>query len=625
MLPMVTELGEIAQAREIIDREVRHLSRFGHHLPTSLKLGAMLEVPSLLWQLDELMDAVDFVSVGSNDLFQFVMATDRGNTQLADRFDPLSVPFLRVLQQIADAGERNGTPVTLCGELAGKPISAMALIGDRLPLDLDVAGVDRSGQGDADRAAARAQLKAFLDDDLPAPTRGRQHAERGCDGLRRTTRRCRCNVPTSHDQPAPRPDGPARQAFRHARSADVGRAGAGSLCEAGLRIFRARGDGGARSARCAPPRRSSPISRRCSPTRRPTATCGRWPRPSCPTVEERIEALQQRNPDPAAAEGRGRREATPSSKSAPAPAATRRRLFAGDLFRMYERYAAASGWKVEVVSASEGEVGGYKEIIATVSGKGVFAKLKFESGVHRVQRVPATEAQRPHPHLGRDRRGAAGGRGGRHRDPRRGHPHRHDARLRRRRPARQHHRFGRAHHPSADRHRGDAGRRSRSTRTAPRAMQILRARLYDMERSRADEERSESRKPQVGSGDRSERIRTYNFPQGRVTDHRINLTLYKLDRVMMGELDEIVDALIADHQSQAARRYRRRWLTRRTHARRRAARVAQAAARRSRHRRSGARCAADRRAFLRHRPRAMRSPRRSGRSTPAALARSRPP
>jgi len=129
MLPMVTELGEIAQAREIIDKEVRHLSRFGHDLPTILKVGAMLEVPSLLFQLDELMQTVDFVSVGSNDLFQFVMATDRGNTQLSDRFDPLSVPFLRVLKQIADAGARSGTPVTLCGELAGKPISALALIG----------------------------------------------------------------------------------------------------------------------------------------------------------------------------------------------------------------------------------------------------------------------------------------------------------------------------------------------------------------------------------------------------------------------------------------------------------------------------------------------------------------
>ncbi|MCR4267945.1 phosphoenolpyruvate--protein phosphotransferase [Nitratireductor sp. ZSWI3] len=129
MLPMVTEVGEVRQARDIIDREVRHLSRFAHHLPTRLKLGAMVEVPALLWQLEELMQAVDFVSVGSNDLFQFVTATDRGNTRIADRFDPLSVPFLRLLRQIVRAGAAWGTPVTLCGELAGRPISAMALLG----------------------------------------------------------------------------------------------------------------------------------------------------------------------------------------------------------------------------------------------------------------------------------------------------------------------------------------------------------------------------------------------------------------------------------------------------------------------------------------------------------------
>jgi phosphotransferase system enzyme I (PtsP) len=129
MLPMVTELSEIRQAREIIDKEVRHLARFAHHLPTTLKLGAMIEVPSLMWQLDELMSVVDFVSVGSNDLFQFVTATDRGNTLLAGRFDPISVPFLRLLRQIVDAGRVAGTSVTLCGELAGRPISAMALLG----------------------------------------------------------------------------------------------------------------------------------------------------------------------------------------------------------------------------------------------------------------------------------------------------------------------------------------------------------------------------------------------------------------------------------------------------------------------------------------------------------------
>jgi peptide chain release factor 1 len=223
-------------------------------------------------------------------------------------------------------------------------------------------------------------------------------------------------------------------------------------------------------------------------------------------------------------------------------------LFAGDLFRMYERYAASQGWRMEVVSASDGDAGGYKEIIASVSGKGVFAKLKFESGVHRVQRVPTTEASgRIHtsaatvavlpeaeevdieirPEDIRIDTMRASGSGGQHVNTT-------DSAVRI------------THLPTGI--MVVQAEKSQHQNRA-RAMQILRARLFDMERSRADEERSSSRKLQVGSGDRSERIRTYNFPQGRLTDHRINLTLYKLDRVMMGELDEIIDALIADHQS----------------------------------------------------------------------------
>lgn len=223
-------------------------------------------------------------------------------------------------------------------------------------------------------------------------------------------------------------------------------------------------------------------------------------------------------------------------------------LFAGDLFRMYERYAAEQGWRMEVASISEGEVGGFKEIIATISGRGVFAKLKFESGVHRVQRVPETEGS------GRIHTSAAtvavlpeaeevdieirsediridtmraSGSGGQHVNTT-------DSAVRI------------THLPTGI--MVVQAEKSQHQNRA-RAMQILRARLFDMERSKADAERSESRKAQVGSGDRSERIRTYNFPQGRVTDHRINLTLYKLDRVMMGELDEIIGALISDHQS----------------------------------------------------------------------------
>ena len=223
-------------------------------------------------------------------------------------------------------------------------------------------------------------------------------------------------------------------------------------------------------------------------------------------------------------------------------------LFAGDLFRMYERYASLHGWKVEVVSASEGDVGGYKEIIASVTGKGVFSRLKFESGVHRVQRVPETEAGgRIHtsaatvavlpeaeeidveikPEDIRIDTMRASGAGGQHVNTT-------DSAVRI------------THLPTGI--MVVQAEKSQHQNRA-RAMQILRARLYDLERQKADSERSASRKNQVGSGDRSERIRTYNFPQGRVTDHRINLTLYKLDRVMEGELDELIDALIADHQA----------------------------------------------------------------------------
>ncbi|MEB2847770.1 peptide chain release factor 1 [Rhizobiales bacterium RZME27] len=223
-------------------------------------------------------------------------------------------------------------------------------------------------------------------------------------------------------------------------------------------------------------------------------------------------------------------------------------LFAGDLFRMYDRYASTHGWKVEVLSASEGEAGGYKEIIANVTGRGVFSKLKFESGVHRVQRVPDTETQgRIHtsaatvavmpeaeeidieirPEDIRIDTMRASGAGGQHVNTT-------DSAVRI------------SHLPSGI--IVVSAEKSQHQNRA-KAMQVLRTRLYDMERQKADNERSADRKSQVGSGDRSERIRTYNFPQGRVTDHRINLTLYKLDRMIEGEIDEMVDALISDYQA----------------------------------------------------------------------------
>ncbi len=225
-------------------------------------------------------------------------------------------------------------------------------------------------------------------------------------------------------------------------------------------------------------------------------------------------------------------------------------LFAGDLFRMYARYAELHGWKVEVISASEGAVGGYKEIIAQISGRGVFARLKFESGVHRVQRVPDTEASgRIHTSAAtvavlpeaeevdvdideRDlridtmRSGGAGGQ----------HVNKTESAVRV------------THIPSGI---AVVVQEERSQhKNKARAMSILRSRLFDVQRTTQEAARAADRRSQVGSGDRSERIRTYNFPQGRVSDHRINLTLYKLEEVIAGDaLDDLIDALIAEHQA----------------------------------------------------------------------------
>ena len=226
-------------------------------------------------------------------------------------------------------------------------------------------------------------------------------------------------------------------------------------------------------------------------------------------------------------------------------------LFAGDLFRMYAKYAESKGWRVEVISESEGTVGGFREVVAEVKGRSVFSRLKFESGAHRVQRVPDTETQ------GRIHTSAATvavlpeaeevdiaindadlkidtmraqGAGGQH-------VNKTESAIRI------------THIPTGVVVFVQEERSQHKNRA--RAMALLRAKLFDAERTAKDSARAADRKAQVGSGDRSERIRTYNFPQGRVTDHRINLTLYKLEEVMAGPaLDEVIDALVTEHQAE---------------------------------------------------------------------------
>jgi len=226
-------------------------------------------------------------------------------------------------------------------------------------------------------------------------------------------------------------------------------------------------------------------------------------------------------------------------------------IFAGDLFRMYSRYAERKGWPVEVLSASEGEHGGYKEIIARIIGQGVYSQLKFESGAHRVQRVPETESQgRVHTsaatvaiipeadevekieinpadlRIDTFRASGAGGQ----------HVNKTDSAIRI------------THLPTGVVVECQDERSQHKNKA--RALSLLQARLYDAEKQKQQQEQAAERKSLVGSGDRSERIRTYNFPQGRITDHRINLTLYKLEDVMQGDLDPVIEPLIQEYQAE---------------------------------------------------------------------------
>src|SRR5258706_164483 len=412
----------------------------------------MVEVPAVLYQLDELVKKVDFVSVGSNDLFQFLFAVDRGNAKVSERFDTMSAPILRALREIVRKANAANKSASLCGEMASKPIGALALIalGYRsLSLSATAHGPVKAMVLDLDAKKAEAMMAPLLD----APS--------GTVSIRQKLT---------------------------------------ELAEAERETLAARSVELAQQIRVA-----------------------LLPKDA---MDERNVVLEIRA-------GTGGDEAA---------------LFAGDLFRMYERFASLQGWKVEVISASEGTMGGFKEIIAEVKGRGAFAKLKFESGVHRVQRVPDTETQ------GRIHTSAATVAGlpeVQHVDVELKND---DLRI------------------ETMRSQGAGGQHVNKTESAIRithiptgivvsmqdsrsqhknramAMTILRSRIYDAERQRIDAARSADRREKVGSGDRSERIRTYNFPQGRVTDHRINLTLYKLPQVMAGAaLRELVAAFRTLH------------------------------------------------------------------------------
>ncbi|MBY5974061.1 peptide chain release factor 1 [Pseudooceanicola marinus] len=271
-------------------------------------------------------------------------------------------------------------------------------------------------------------------------------------------------------------------------------------------------------------------------------------------AEEELPGLRQRLPEMAqslriALLPRDAADARPAMiEIRPGTGGDEAALFAGDLLRMYQRYAEAKGWRFEIVEQQLTELGGIKELTAAVRGDGVFARLKFESGVHRVQRVPTTESGgrihtsaatvavlpeaeevdiRIDPNDIRIDTMRASGAGGQHVNTT-------DSAVRI------------THVPT-----GIVVTSSEKSQHQNRAiaMQVLRNRLFDLQRQQAADERAADRKAQVGSGDRSERIRTYNFPQGRMTDHRINLTLYKLEQILQGDLDEVIDALIADHQA----------------------------------------------------------------------------
>ena len=457
--------------------------------------------------------------------------------------------MLRAFAISPTRADAHGKPVTLCGELASQPIGALALValGYRsLSLSPSAVGPVKAMLLDLDCRKAAALMEPLIDKPVGSMSDPRAAsrllpADEGFADSSRQDRHAAANrnstrCSTRHADGGARAGQPAAAEAYVKLSREF--AELGPVVDA-IKAYRDVGARNRRSRRAARRRRDRPRDARDggeprSPRSRRSAT-----RSSSKIRLALIpkDAMDERNVILEIRAGTGGDEAS---------------LFAGDLFRMYERYAAKQGWKVEVVSASEGSMGGYKEIIAEVKGRGAFAKLKFESGVHRVQRVPDTEGSgRIHTSaatvavlpeaeevdvddqrcaISRSTRCARSGAGGQH-------VNKTESAIRI------------THLPTGIVVMMQEDRSQHRNRA--KAMAVLRTRLYDHERQKLDSARAAERRGQVGTGDRSERIRTYNFPQGRVSDHRINLTLYKLPQIIEGEaLGEIIDALVTEHQAE---------------------------------------------------------------------------
>ena len=512
----------------------------------------MVEVPSLLYEIDEIAADADFLSVGSNDLMQFLFAADRENAQMADRFDPMSPAFLGALRMVAQAGERAGIPVTVCGELGRPAGRGHGAARHRLPVALHVTGLHRPGEGDA--AVPRPRQAARTLHAHPRCEGWRGVAASPSCGLRRGAWRSPLNARSVDDRfrmtlPVHKLDAIM---MRHAVITDRLAATADSDTIVSLSRELAELDPvvvALREYRSALEERAGVEAMLSDPAvdgdmRELAEAEAEAVQARCGELERQVRLMLLPRD---AADARGAilevRAGTGGDEAS---------LFAGDLFRMYQRYADLKRLEGRDPLGKRGDHGRLQGDHRRDPGRGRLRPAEVRERCSPGAARAGNRSRRAHPHVGGHRCRAAPS------PPRSTSPiddkdlqHRDDARRRRRRPARQQDESAIriTHLPTGIVVMMQEERSQHRNRA--KAMELLRSRIFDLERQKRDQARSSrAGRSQVGSGDRSERIRTYNFPQGRVTDHRINLTLYKLPQVMDGlALDEVVDALTTEHQA----------------------------------------------------------------------------